>query len=68
MQDLKAHTSNGERNHIANSTFEQALFQQTIRHREQPSLSQVVTNCEKEILGQVEDLGTGHRLKNTILH
>jgi len=36
---------------IANSTFEQALFQQTIRHREQPSLSQVVTNCEKRNIG-----------------
>jgi len=36
---------------VANATFEQALFQQTIRHRGQPSLSQVVTNCEKRSIG-----------------
>jgi len=36
---------------VANATFEQALFQQTIRHRGQPSLSQVVTNCEKRNIG-----------------
>ncbi len=42
---------------IANSTFEQALFQQTIRHREQPSLSQVVTNCEKRNIGSSGGFG-----------
>jgi len=36
---------------VANSTFEQGLFQQTIKHRGQPSLSQVVTNCEKRGIG-----------------
>ena len=36
---------------VANATFEQALFQQTIRHRGQPSLSQIVTNCEKRNIG-----------------
>jgi phage terminase large subunit-like protein len=36
---------------VANSTFEQGLFQQTIKHRGQPSLSQVVTNCDKRTIG-----------------
>jgi len=31
--------------------FEQALFQGTIVHRSQPSLFQVVTNCEKRPIG-----------------
>ncbi len=36
---------------VANSTFEQGLFQQTIKHAGQPSLSQVVTNCDKRNIG-----------------
>ena len=36
---------------VANSMFEQALFQQTIAHKSQPSLFQVVTNCEKRNIG-----------------
>ncbi|MBO1909667.1 terminase TerL endonuclease subunit [Sporosarcina sp. 6E9] len=36
---------------VANSTFEQALFQQTIAHKNQPSLFQVVTNCDKRNIG-----------------
>lgn len=36
---------------VANSTFEQGLFQQTIKHSGQPSLSQVVTNCDKRNIG-----------------
>ena len=36
---------------VANSTFEQGLFQQTIKHKGQPSLSQVVTNCDKRNIG-----------------
>lgn len=36
---------------VANSTFEQSLFQQTIVHKGQPSLHQVVTNCEKRNIG-----------------
>ena len=36
---------------VANSTFEQALFQQTIQHKSQPSLYQVVTNCDKRNIG-----------------
>jgi len=36
---------------VANSLFEQALFQQTIAHKSQPSLFQVVTNCDKRNIG-----------------
>jgi len=36
---------------VASSTFEQALFQNTLSHAGQPSLSQVVTNCEKRTIG-----------------
>lgn len=44
---------------VANSMFEQSLFQQTIAHRSQPSLFQVVTNCEKRNIGQ--NGGFGYR-------
>ena len=44
---------------VANSTFEQALFQQTIAHKSQPSLYQVVTNCEKRNIGS--NGGFGYR-------
>ena len=36
---------------MANSTFEQALFNDGIRHNDQPSLTKVVTNCEKRAIG-----------------
>ncbi len=36
---------------VANATFEQALFQQSICHNDQPSLTQVITNCEKRNIG-----------------
>jgi len=36
---------------VANATFEQALFQQSICHNDQPSLTQVITNCEKRSIG-----------------
>src|SRR5699024_5769337 len=36
---------------LANAMFEQALFAQTIQHKSQPSLFQVVTNCEKRNIG-----------------
>ena len=35
----------------ANAIFEQSLFQQTIKHKSQPSLFQVVTNCDKRNIG-----------------
>src|SRR5699024_8717638 len=36
---------------LSNALFEQALFAQTIQHKSQPSLFQVVTNCEKRNIG-----------------
>lgn len=36
---------------VANSTFEQGLFQQTVCHKGQPSLAQVVTNVDKRNIG-----------------
>ncbi len=42
---------------VANSTFEKGLFQQTIKHKGQPSLSQVVTNCEKRNIGSSGGFG-----------
>ena len=42
---------------LANSMFEQALFQQTIVHKSQPSLFQVVTNCEKRNIGKYGGFG-----------
>jgi phage terminase large subunit-like protein len=42
---------------VANSTFEQGLFQQTLKHRGQPSLSQVVTNCDKRNIGSSGGFG-----------
>src|SRR5690625_1804092 len=36
---------------LANAMFEQALFAQTIQHKSQPSLFQVVTNCDKRNIG-----------------
>lgn len=44
---------------VANSTFEQALFQQTLAHRSQPSLFQVVTNSDKRNIGS--NGGFGYR-------
>lgn len=35
----------------ANFVWEQAIFQETICHNDQPSLTQVVTNCEKRNIG-----------------
>ncbi len=35
----------------ANSLWEQGIYQQSICHNEQPSLTQVVTNCDKRNIG-----------------
>ena len=35
----------------ANACWEQGIYQQTICHRDQPSLSQVISNCEKRAIG-----------------
>lgn len=42
---------------LANSSFERGIFQGTIRHRDQPSLTQVVTNCEKRSIGNKGGFG-----------
>lgn len=44
---------------VANATFEQALFNDGIRHNDQPSLTNVVTNCEKRAIGS--NGGFGYR-------
>ena len=36
---------------VANSAFEQAVFQKTIIHSAQPSLRNIVTNCDKRKIG-----------------
>ena len=36
---------------IANSTFEQAVYGDKVCHNDQPSLTAVVTNCEKRAIG-----------------
>ncbi len=35
----------------ANAAFKQGIYEQTICHKEQPSLSQVIGNCEKRPIG-----------------
>lgn len=35
----------------ANSTWEQGIYQQTLCHNDQPSLTRVVTNCDKRNIG-----------------
>lgn len=36
---------------VANAAFEQGIFQKNIQHMGQPSVEQVVTNCEKRAIG-----------------
>lgn len=36
---------------VANSSFEQAVFSENIRHSGQPSLAQAATNCDKRSIG-----------------
>lgn len=48
---------------VANSTFEQGLFQQTIKHKGQPSLSQVVTNCDKRNIGSSGGFGYSSQIE-----
>lgn len=44
---------------LANSEFEQAIFAKTLCHNAQPSLVQVVSNCEKRAIGS--NGGFGYR-------
>lgn len=36
---------------VANSMWEQGIFQKSICHNDQPSLTKVATNCEKRLIG-----------------
>ena len=36
---------------VANAMWEQGIFQETICHNNQPSLTKIVTNCEKRLIG-----------------
>lgn len=42
---------------VANATFEQGLYSGNICHKGQPSLSQVITNCEKRAIGTAGGFG-----------
>lgn len=42
---------------LANSTFEQAVYQKTLCHKGQPSLEQVVTNSDKRPIGSAGGFG-----------
>ena len=42
---------------LANSSFEQAIFQKSICHMGQPSLAEVATNCEKRPIGSSGGFG-----------
>ncbi len=44
---------------MANSQFEQSVFAKTICHNDQPSLTQIITNCEKRPIGS--NGGFGYR-------
>lgn len=44
---------------VANSLWEQGIYQKTICHNNQPSLTQVVTNCDKRTIGS--NGGFGYR-------
>ena len=42
---------------LANATFEQAIYQKQLCHNNQPSLTQVATNCEKRAIGSAGGFG-----------
>ena len=44
---------------VANSLWSQAIYQQTLCHNDQPSLTKVVTNCDKRAIGS--NGGFGYR-------
>ena len=45
---------------MANATFEKAIYQNLLRHKAQPSLEKVVTNCEKRTIGSNGGFGYRH--------
>ena len=48
---------------MANSLFEQAIEAGTVRHMEQASLRQVVSNCQKRNIGSNGGFGYNSQLK-----
>lgn len=42
---------------VANAAFERAIYQDMIRHKGQPSLAQVITNCDKRPIGSSGGFG-----------
>ncbi len=42
---------------VANSMWEKAIYEETICHNNQPSLTEVVTNCEKRNIGSAGGFG-----------
>lgn len=49
---------------VANSAFEQAVYQQSLCHKGQPSLTQVVTNCDKRTIGSNGGFGYRSQLED----
>lgn len=49
---------------MANAAFEKAIYQATICHRGQPSLSEVVTNCDKRTIGSNGGFGYRSQLQD----
>ena len=49
---------------VANSSFERAIFQGGIRHKGQPSLYEVVTNCDKRNIGTNGGFGYRSQLED----
>ena len=42
---------------VANSKWEQAIYQKTLCHKDQPSLTQITTNCLKRLIGSQGGFG-----------
>lgn len=49
---------------MANAAFEKAIYQETLCHKGQPSLEQVVTNCEKRSIGTNGGFGYRSQLQD----
>ena len=49
---------------VANASFEQAVFKKSLCHTGQPSLEQVVTNCEKRAIGTNGGFGYKSQLED----
>lgn len=50
----------------ANSMWEQAIYQKTLCHAGQPTLSRITTNCDKRSIGSSGGLGTDRSLMTWI--